>query len=297
MSLRVLGLLACVLLPVFAAQAGQLPLTAKDVGLMLRAGYSSNALMKELSVRYFADTLDEAKEKALVQSGASAELITAIKSGTYSLSAEKMAAAQEQMADQAKRRAAEAENSRKFNTLYQNQLAQKRAGAAASGLGGDAISQFLKGDLVQWRNGGVVRADDTALANKKLIAFYFSAHWCGPCRKFTPQLVEYYNRVAPQHPEFEIIFYSFDKSATAMEAYMRETNMPWPAIDYQKLADKEVLKKSAGDGIPSLVLVDAAGKLISSSYAGKQYLGPAKVLVDLDAIFAGTAPAKVAQSH
>ena len=75
-----------------------------------------------------------------------------------------------------------------------------------------------------------------------------------------------------------------------MEAYMRETNMPWPAIDYQKLADKEVLKKSAGDGIPSLVLVDETGKLISSSYAGKQYLGPAKVLADLDAIFSGTVP-------
>ena len=297
MSLRVLGLLACVLLPVFAAQAGQLPLTAKDVGLMLRAGYSSNALMKELSVRYFADTLDEAKEKALVQSGASAELITAIKSGAYSLSAEKMATAQEQMANQAKRRAEEGENARKFNTLYQSQLAQKRTAAAPTGSGGDAISQFLKGDLVQWRNGGVVRADDTALANKKLIAFYFSAHWCGPCRKFTPQLVEYYNRVAPQHPEFEIVFYSYDKSPFAFETYLRETNMPWLAIDYAKVKGKEALAKNAGDGIPSLVLVDSTGNVISSSHSGSQNLGPQKVLADLDAIFAGKPAPQVAAAH
>src|ERR1700736_5098431 len=129
------GVIWVSLLFVLAAQAGQLPMTAKDVGLMLRAGYPSNALIKELSVRYFADTLDEAKEKALVQAGASAELINTLKSGTYSLSAEKMAAAQQQMADQAKRRAEEAENARKFDTLYQNQLAQKRAAPAPSGSG------------------------------------------------------------------------------------------------------------------------------------------------------------------
>jgi nucleoredoxin len=132
------------------------------------------------------------------------------------------------------------------------------------------------------------------LANKKLFAFYFSAHWCQPCRKFTPQLVEYYNRVVAQHPEFEIVFYSFDKSASAMEMYMRETNMPWPAIDYGKLQEKEVLKKNAGDGIPALVLVDGTGKVLSSSYAGSQYVGPAKVLSDLDAILAGNAAPQVA---
>jgi nucleoredoxin len=290
------GVIWIFLIFIFAAQAGQLPMTAKDVGLMLRAGYSSNALMQELSARYFADTLDEAKEKALVQAGASAELINVLKSGTYSLSAEKMVAAQQQMADQAKRRA-EAENARKFDTLYQNQLAQKRAAPAPSGSGGDAISQFLKGDLVQWRNGGVVRADDTALANKKLIAFYFSAHWCAPCRKFTPQLVEYYNRVAPQHPEFEIVFFSYDKSPFAFETYLRETNMPWLAIDYAKVKGKETLAKNAGDGIPSLVLVDSTGNVISSSHSGSQNFGPAKVLSDLDAIFAGKPAPQVAAAH
>ena len=30
------------------------------------------------------------------------------------------------------------------------------------------------------------------LKDKPLIGVYFSAHWCGPCRKFTPKLVEYF---------------------------------------------------------------------------------------------------------
>jgi nucleoredoxin len=279
---------------VLCASAKQLPLTAKDVGLMLRGGYSSATVMRELSSRHFADTVDAAKETTLVQAGATPDLIDALKAGTYSVSAEEIARAQEELAAQAKRKAFEAEQSRKFDTLHQQQEARERAAARVQGANADAIYKFLKADLVQWHNGSLVRADDEALAHKKFFAFYFSAHWCQPCRKFTPQLVEYYKRVVAQHPEFEIILYSFDKSPAAMENYMRETNMPWPAINFEKLQAKEVLKKNAGEGIPSLVLVDATGKVLSTSYAGTQYLGPAKVLADLDAILAGNAAPQVA---
>jgi nucleoredoxin len=287
------------LLFAFAAQAGQLPLTVSEIGLMLRSGYSSNSLMQELSTRHFADTVDEAKEKTLVKAGASAELIAALKSGIYSLTAEKTAVVQEQMAAAGQRRAELAEAARKSDAAYQQEIARQRTAQSAPKLnsGSDAISQFLKGDLVQWHNGAVVHADDTALVNKKLIAFYFSAHWCAPCRKFTPQLVDYYNRVAAQHPEFEIVFYSFDKSPFAFETYMREANMPWPAIDYAKVKGKEAIAKNAGEGIPSLVLVDSAGNVISSSHSGSQNLGPQKVLADLDAIFAGKAPPRVAAAQ
>jgi nucleoredoxin len=266
---------------------------------MLRSGYPSNALMQELSTRHFADTVDETKEKTLVKAGASAELLAALKSGIYSLTPEKTAIAQEQMAVAEQRRAELADAARKSDAAYQKEIARQRTTQSAPKLNGgsDAISQFLKGDLVQWHNGAVVHADETALANKKLIAFYFSAHWCAPCRKFTPQLVDYYNRVAAQHPEFEIVFYSLDKSPFAFETYMREANMPWPAIDYAKVKGKEAIAKNAGDGIPSLVLVDSAGNVISSSHSGSQNLGPQKVLADLDAIFAGKAPPRVAAAQ
>jgi nucleoredoxin len=294
---RALAALVCVLLSILVARAAQLPLTIKEISLMLRSGYSSNAIMQELSIRYFAEKLDVEKEKTLLQAGASAELITALKSGKYSLSPEQMTIAQQQIADQTKRRAAEAARSRQFDSLYQSQMARERAAARPQAPNANALRELVKGDLVSLRNGALGHFDDEELEKKKLIALYFSAHWCAPCRKFTPELVDYYNRVATQHPEFEIVFVSFDKSQFAMETYMRAANMPWPAIDFQKLKGKDAIRKYAGDGIPCLVLVDTTGRVISSTYAGAQYLGPAKVLGDLDAIFAGRVLDNVAQNR
>ena len=284
---------------VCSTQAGQLPLTVSEIGLMLRTGYSSTSLMQELSKRHFADTLDETKTAALTKAGASAELIAALKSGIYSLSPEKTAAVQEQIAAEAEHRAAQVEAARKSEAAYQADVLRKRTAKPTNlNTGGTAaISEFLKSDLIQVRNGAAAHVDETALANKKLIVFYFSAEWCGPCRKFTPQLVDYYKRVAPEHPEFEIVFYSSDKSQYAMEKYMRDENMPWLAIDFSKLKDKAVLKNNAGDGIPSLVLVDPTGNVISSSYSGGQNRGPQQVLADLDSIFAGKLPARLADSR
>ena len=270
---------------VTTALSGQLPLTVKEISLMLRTGYSSAAIMQELSTRHFADQLNASSEKSLAQAGASADLIDALKSGVYSLSAAQAAIAQQQMADQAKRNAAEAARIRANNNMTnRDRLAHSHSTPFAI-QGNTTIYEQVKDDLVCWRSGSMTHFDDEALADKKLIGLYFSAHWCGPCRKFTPELVDYYNHVVPQHSELEVIFVSSDRSAAEMETYMREMKMPWPAIDFQKLPQKGAIRKYAGSGIPCLVVVDQTGKVISDSYAGQQYRGPKKVLSDLDAIF------------
>lgn len=260
---------------------------------MLRAGYSSNAVMQELSTRHFADSIDVEKENTLRMAGASEELITALKTGKYLLSPKQAAQAQEKIKNLAEHRAQQMEASRSADTLYQSEITTERI-AGQSRSTGNAIQQLVKGDLVQLHYGDFTHFDDHLLDQKKLIALYFSAHWCAPCRKFTPQLVDYYNRVAAQHPEFEIIFVSLDKSQFAFETYMREANMPWPAIDYQKLAGKDTIRKYAGAGIPCLVVVDQNGVVVSDSFVDKKYAGPQKVLSDLDAIFAGKMTPQVA---
>jgi nucleoredoxin len=282
----------------FSGAVGRsLPLTIKEVSLMLRSGYSSETVRQELSARHLAESCDAVAEKALREAGAAPILIDAIKNGSYAISPVDAQAAQEERAAKTTRRSLEIERSRKFDTLYQDQLARARARAPLGTETPNALADHFKGDLVSWKNGGLVHFDDEALAKKKIVALYFSADWCAPCRKFTPQLVEFYNRVAPQHPEFDIVFVSHDRSSLSMETYMRDAKMPWPAIDFGKLPSKETLKKYAGQSIPCLVLLDASGKVISDTYAGTKYVGPEKVLADMDAIFAKTSAAGIAATQ
>jgi len=264
---------------------------------MLRSGYSSEAVQREISLRCLAESCDAAAEKTLKDAGATPALVEAIKNGSYAISPEEACRAQDELAAQAARRAREKEQCRKLDTLYQDQLKRARAVAPTkSGLPG-VLADHFKGDLVSWKNGSLARCGDEGLTRKKLIALYFSAGWCAPCRKFTPQLVELYNRVAPQHPEFDIVFVSLDRSPSAMETYMRETKMPWPAIDFAKLPGKAALKKYAGESIPCLVLVDDRGKVISDTYAGQKYVGPDKVLTDLNAMLGETPAAAIAATR
>src|ERR1700724_644032 len=122
-----------------AIQAAQLPLTVRELSLMLRSGYSSNSVMQELARRHFVDTIDAAKETALLNAGASPELIAALKSGTYSLSAEQTASALQQMDAEAQRRAQQAAASRKAEARYEAQIVRERSGTQKAVL--DASSE------------------------------------------------------------------------------------------------------------------------------------------------------------
>jgi hypothetical protein len=82
-----------------------------------------------------------------------------------------------------------------------------------------------------------------------------------------------------------------------MEGYMRDDQMPWPALSYDKIAGKAALNKYFGESIPCLVVVDDNGKVIFDSYAGKNYRGPDAVLNDLDQLFAGKSATQIAQSR
>jgi nucleoredoxin len=263
---------------------------------MLRAGDSVPTIEAELATRHFADQLDEAKRKELIKAGATSQLLDAIESGKFVVPKDELEKSRRKMEDQARDRALLAEQAKRNDTLYQNQLLKQRARMVTQGFA-DAIAGAAKGNLVRLQNGNLVSCYDEELAPKQIYGLYFSAHWCGPCRKFTPQLVAYYNQIAHDHPEFEIIFVSADKSADGMATYMRETGMPWPAIEYSKLASVPALQKYAGKGIPDLVIVDASGKVLADSFVSGKYVGPAKVLDDLSTIFARSNAPQVAANR
>jgi len=49
----------------------------------------------------------------------------------------------------------------------------------------------LKDQQLMRKSGQVVEANQV-LEDKKIICYYFSAHWCPPCRNFTPRLKQIY---------------------------------------------------------------------------------------------------------
>lgn len=293
--MRLLLIVLFVCASAWPIRASVMPLTTKEISLMLRSGYSSEAVLRELSKRHFADTIDSEVEKQLVHAGANESLVETLRSGQYQLSASEIAIAKEKLATQQQRTTESLEHSTKTETAEGADAASPPNPPTPS----DTVYRLLKGDLVYWHQGSLSRYyDDNALEKKKLYLFFFSANWTKPGRKFTAQLVEYYNRVVPDHPELEVIFFSADSSQFGMNTYMSQSNMPWPAIAYDKLATKAVMfDKNLVHGIPSLILVDGSGNIVSNSGAEGKDSDLAKVLVDLDKIFARGKAGPVAQTH
>lgn len=145
-----------------------------------------------------------------------------------------------------------------------------------------AVTQALEGNLVRLQGSRLTDYPAQDLEDKRLFAFYYSASWCGPCRRFTPDLVEFYNQVQRQHPEFELIFVSSDRDARSMQEYMREYRMQWPAIRYTQRRDIDLVNSGSGRGIPNLVFMDGSGEIISRSYVDGRYVGPRRVMRDIE---------------
>ncbi len=144
-----------------------------------------------------------------------------------------------------------------------------------------SIAEQLSGSLVKLEGKTLKKVDDLAIAETKYFLFYFSAHWCPPCRAFTPKLVDFYNQTKPTHPELEVVFMSSDRSEEDMKAYMIEAKMPWTAVKFSKIESMKKINAYAGSGIPCVVVVDAQGNVLADSFKGGQYLGPQKPVDDL----------------
>jgi nucleoredoxin len=101
----------------------------------------------------------------------------------------------------------------------------------------------------------------------KVVGLYFSAHWCPPCRGFTPELVKKYEAIKAAGKDFEIVFVSSDKSDGEFKEYFGE--MPWLTLPYSDRAAKNELSKCFDvSGIPSLVLLDTDLSVITKKGRG-----------------------------
>ncbi|MEM7673062.1 MAG: thioredoxin-like domain-containing protein [Verrucomicrobiota bacterium] len=127
---------------------------------------------------------------------------------------------------------------------------------------GEQIPETL--DWSFWFPGGVKRVDGAPVGYSelegKMVGIYFSAHWCPPCRQFTPALIDFYEK---HKADMEIVFVSGDRSPAQKQRYIDEDKMSWLTVDFQG-ADSERLMGGLGvQSLPTLVILNDSARIIT----------------------------------
>lgn len=144
----------------------------------------------------------------------------------------------------------------------------------------------LNGDLVRLNDGKLEQVSNADLDSKKYVAFYYSAHWCPPCRAFTPELSKFYDKMKKQYgDDFELIFVSSDKTEDAMKGYMEWAKMNFPALKYHG-AGQTMVSPMGAAGIPYLVVVDKDGKEVLGK-GSEDWVHPGSILEKFEDLLKG----------
>jgi thiol-disulfide isomerase/thioredoxin len=104
-----------------------------------------------------------------------------------------------------------------------------------------------------------------ALGGKEFVLLYASAHWCPPCRQFTPMLANWYKM---NRKYAEIVFLSCDHDAPGFKSYF--ASHPWMAVDYDDDARDNLMAAIKVSGIPRLVVLSGkTGRILVDNAVGQ----------------------------
>ncbi|XP_059316510.1 probable nucleoredoxin 1 [Lycium ferocissimum] len=121
------------------------------------------------------------------------------------------------------------------------------------------VLSSIERDILICRNGEQVKISSIT---GKIVGLYFCSSWCGPCRQFTPKLVEAYEDLYPKG-DFEIVFISSDKDDESFNEYFAK--MPWLAVPFSDAEARKNLKQLFKvRAIPHLVILDGTGNVLGN---------------------------------
>ena len=132
---------------------------------------------------------------------------------------------------------------------------------ALFGLKGQTLVKLDEGNFK------TIAASD-ALANKKIVAYYFSENWNGSKWYFTPRLKDAYEVLSSYSSDIEVVFVSSDCTQDEMKRYMKESHGPWLAASHksdlaQSLQTKFALLQYFIHFEPILVVCKSNGSVIT----------------------------------
>tara|TARA_B100001057_G_scaffold382043_1_gene388012 strand:- start:187 stop:909 length:723 start_codon:yes stop_codon:yes gene_type:complete len=145
----------------------------------------------------------------------------------------------------------------------------KSTGGFASASKQQAVKAQLKPDLAEMLPSKLLDSSGKKISRDELagktIGFYFSAHWCPPCRAFTPSLVKFRDS---NKKDFEVVFVSSDRSTDAQMGYMKETDMKWYTLELGSKEGNALKQKFGIRGIPALIIVSPDGETVTKNGRG-----------------------------
>ncbi len=124
------------------------------------------------------------------------------------------------------------------------------------------VTPFLPEEF-ESNNGKVTKEE---VLKNEIIGVYFSAHWCGPCRAFTPRLTQFYKNANSEKKQLEIIFNSSDQDLEGFKEYFG--TMPWIATPFESNEKSQIDEACGINSIPQLIIFDNKGHVLDDNGRG-----------------------------